>query len=289
MASKGVRYAKLGYVVPVTYGGLRMGANISKMSYKVVDGVDADGSSQSVGITATYPLIRSSMQSITLGSSLDRKIYNNTQALGSTDNKKVDVAAITLSGSKFDSYGQTQLGITLNGGKAYLDNQTVAKTYGGYTKLALNATRYQSVDETTSLSLSAQLQASNKNLDSSEKLYLGGSSGVRAYPSNEAGGDMGTLISAEATKSLPYGMSATLFYDYGYIVANKDNSQIKAHPNEYALGGAGASLAYAKGNFSAKATLAYRVGTNPNAQADGSDNDGTKKIPTVWFQINKGF
>ena len=45
-------------------------------------------------------------------------------------------------------------------------------------------------------------QMAGGNLDPSEKFYLGGSTGVRAYPSGEAGGSTGQLISLELRRQL---------------------------------------------------------------------------------------
>jgi hemolysin activation/secretion protein len=65
-------------------------------------------------------------------------------------------------------------------------------------KNPLQFLRIQRVNEKLNLQLLANAQFADKNLDSSEKLSLGGATGVRAYPSGEASGDEGRKLSVDA-------------------------------------------------------------------------------------------
>ena len=55
----------------------------------------------------------------------------------------------------------------------------------------------QWINENLNFKTSGLAQFSNKNLDSSEQLSLGGITGVRAYPSGEASGDQGYKLTTE--------------------------------------------------------------------------------------------
>jgi len=128
----------------------------------------------------------------------------------------------------------------------------------------------------------------SKNLDSSEKFYLGGAGGVRAYPTNEGGGSEGHMLRLELRKRLPGNLALTGFYDWGAVTVNKDNAITGAASlNHYALQGAGLSLAWAT-NFglNLSAMLAHRIGDNPNPTSTGADQDGTLKGNRIWLQAS---
>ena len=301
MATQGIRYVNGGYSIPIGYSGLKAGISASKMTYEVTDGPEADGDATTVGIWTSYPIIRSSKNNLNITLRYDQKYYENRSVNVTTSDKTNKGFSASLAGSYSDSYGQTSYGVTINRGKMdltgltsdYVSDQATAQTNGSYTKVLLNASRNQRISDTFSLVLSGILQKSDKNLDSGEKLYLGGANGVRAYPTNEAGGDEGWLINTEITKSLKYGFSAGLFYDIGQIKQHHTlytNWQgASTADNKYILKGAGINVNYYYNTWSAKATIAFKDGDNPNPQPDGTDNDSTDKNPRVWVQLMKVF
>ena len=160
-----------------------------------------------------------------------------------------------------------------------------------YTKFNLSLNRLQTLNNHLSLYAAASAQTSNRNLDSSEKLYLGGITGVRAYPSSEAGGSEGNTLTIELRERLQNNLTLTGFYDYGWIKANHDNNVTSpANPNGYVLQGYGLSVTWqATQAVDVKATLAQRMGNNPAAQANGTDGDGTKKVTRLWVSTGISF
>jgi hemolysin activation/secretion protein len=139
-------------------------------------------------------------------------------------------------------------------------------------------------------------QAASKNLDSSERLYLGGATGVRAFPASEAGGAAGHTLTLELRQRLDNAFTLTGFYDYGRITVNKhnanasDGSAISA-VNAYDLQGYGASLAWMDGKgIELKATMSKRNADNPAADVTtGMDGDKTKKITRLWLSVGISF
>ena len=73
-----------------------------------------------------------------------------------------------------------------------------ARSQGGYHKLQLSAARLQTLSGPLSLYAAVRGQLAFDNLDSSEKMELGGAYGVRAYPEGESYGDQGYIATAEA-------------------------------------------------------------------------------------------
>jgi len=134
-------------------------------------------------------------------------------------------------------------------------------------------------------------QIASKNLDSSEKLYLGGASGVRAYPSGEGGGSEGQLVNLELRWKLAQGVTVSAFYDYGQVVVNRDNSFANALvANAFSLKGRGLAVLW---NGAAGQGLglvwSQRDGSNPNPSATGSDQDGTQVRDRLWMTVNLPF
>lgn len=301
MVTHGIRYGKLGYTIPLGASGAKIGASYSAMSYYVVLGPEATGTATTAGVNFSYPILRSGTKNLTFNSALDKKDYANYSAGTLISDKTAHVFSNGLTYTKFDTSGQTSLGFTYTLGyinlkdneSDYLADQQTKRSHGRYSKLTLNASRNQMLNETTFLSTNFTAQKSSKNLDSGEKMYLGGSSGIRAYPSNEGGGDEGYMISLELSKSFANNFAGSVFYDYGRIKQNRDlynGALTTLNPyNIYDLKGWGLSTTYTQGTMSIKGSVAWRVGTNPNTQADGSDNDGTKEAARVWVSLSKAF
>jgi hemolysin activation/secretion protein len=162
---------------------------------------------------------------------------------------------------------------------------------GSFQKLRFSAARQQVITDRFSLYADFSGQAASKNLDSSEKFYLGGPDGVRAYPVNEGGGAEGLLLNLEARERLPANFNAVGFFDWGSVHVNKDNNIAGAAlPNTDDLKGVGVSLAWqAKFGLSLKATFAHRLGSNPDPTSTGDDQDGSHIENRVWLQASIPF
>jgi hypothetical protein len=84
------------------------------------------------------------------------------------------------------------------------------------------------------------------------------------------------------------------FYDWGLITQNKfNNSQSLVGPtvlssvNTYALSGFGALINYdLNPTYSFRATVAKRIGSNPNPTAAGTDQDGSLSKTRLWLVVN---
>ena len=172
---------------------------------------------------------------------------------------------------------------------------STTRTAGAYSKVRYALSRQQQVSADLSLYGSLSGQWAGKNLDSSEKFYLGGSSGVRAYPSNEGGGSQGQLLNVELRWQLPEGMNLTGFYDHGRVTQNVMNDFAGAPAlNRFALKGAGVSMGWRHGSgVSLQATYARRLGSNPNAITTdvnrGADQDGTLHRNRFWLTASVAF
>jgi hemolysin activation/secretion protein len=121
-------------------------------------------------------------------------------------------------------------------------------------------------------------------------LYLGGASGVRAYPSGEGGGSEGHLLNLELRWKLAHGFTLTGFYDYGQVVVNRYNNYANSVvANAFSLKGRGLALIWNSMAGEIKAVWSQRDGSNPNPSATGSDQDGTQVRDRLWVSANLPF
>jgi hemolysin activation/secretion protein len=303
--TQGSNYGRLAWSLPVGNGGWRLGANASHMAYKVVTPefalLDARGTSSTAGLDASYPLLRSRLRNLYLAVNLDSKRFDNQSAGVTTTRYKVALASLALNGNLYDNLaggGANNASLALVHGRVDLTgspNQgadaATTRTDGSFSKLRYAAARQQSITPSIALYAALSGQIAGKNLDSSEKFYLGGASGVRAYPTSEGSGSEGQLLNIELRTRLPADFELIGFYDWGSVRVNKDNAIAGAAAlNRYALHGLGVSLGWTgNAGLSLKATLARRLGSNPNATSTGTDQDGTLDKQRLWLQASLPF
>jgi hemolysin activation/secretion protein len=126
------------------------------------------------------------------------------------------------------------------------------------------------------------------NLDSSEKMELGGAYGVRAYPEGEAYGDEGVIATAEArlmlnrwTGSMPGQLQLIAFVDAGQV--NYAHNPWFAGPNRARRSGYGAGLNwFGPDNLIVRASYARHLG---DQAATSAPDHGDR----IWLQIVKLF
>lgn len=305
IATEGSEYIRVAQAVPVGYSGLRMGVNTSHLKYKLISqdysALQAKGTADAYGVDAMYPFIRTRQSNLNGLLAVDRKHYINQTQSGTASDYQSRLLNLGINGSFADAYwggGRTTLGLTaikgsLDLGKSATQSSdaTTTQTAGNFSKLKYAMARDQEIGRGVSLYASLNGQSANKNLDSSEKFYLGGMYGVRAYPTSEAGGAEGQLANLELRSR--WGASSTLtgFYDYGRVVVNPNNNYVGAPAlNKYALKGYGLAYGFsASPAISLKVTLARRIGNNPNPTTSGNDQDGTLVKTRVWFNTNVAF
>jgi len=254
------------------------------------------------GMEWIYPLIRSDELSATVTLTTDAKDFKNISAQGllMTD-YSANVFGAQIGGFYRDlnpgggtgtySVLVTHGNINLDGSLNQGTDKSGPKTAGSFEKIRVSGTWQQAVTTQTSAFLSYTAQLAGKNLDSSEKMQLGGVSGVRAYPTGEGSGSDGQLLQLELRHSLDSGLLLTGFYDWGQIWLQHDPTFPGGPPhNRNTYRGFGASVGYTNDdgvNF--RATWARRQGHNPNPTQTGMDQDGTRDRNRYWLQVTVPF
>jgi hemolysin activation/secretion protein len=291
--TNGSDYARLAYSLPVGNDGLRVGGSASSLVYRLVAAdfiaLQAKGSSSSVGLDTSYPILRSRSKNLYVTMNYDQKSFNNEANRVTSSNYTINDLVLSLSGNLFDDLaggGSSGASVSIVQGQVALGALNIgenAALNGGFSKARYSLNRLQFVTEKVSLYGAISGQKSSMTLDSSEKFYLGGAGGVRAYPASEGSGSSGNLTNLELRYRLPAGLSLTGFYDYGNI-QNYDGSK------SYSLAGKGVALDWqASYGLNLKATLAQRNGNNPNPMANGNDQDGSLTKNRLWLQATMPF
>ena len=121
------------------------------------------------------------------------------------------------------------------------------------------------------------------NLDSSQKISLGGPLGLRAYDTGTVIGDNAVLISSEFRHSLGAvyqgQLSASAFVDAAHVMVNA--SPWAAGSNQVQLYGSGLGLSWvSKDHLSVNASVALPLGPE---QANLSHS------PRAWITLTKNF
>lgn len=246
-------YGRLSWDAPVGYNGLRLGVALSNTRYTLGDAfsnLDAHGTARTAALYGSYPLILAPTHSLKLGVSLEhRQLTDITGIVNADMRKRANVAVLTLGGDIHDSLlgggatawrlANTVGNLTLNAQAAQQDQ--LAKTAGNYDKLVLSASRLQALPFRFSLYLAGTVQWASKNLDSSEKFFLGGGNGVRAYPQGEAPGDEGWLVNLALLYQIESGLQVKVFQDEGGVTINR-NPYLIGQGNHRHLSGTGLGL-----------------------------------------------
>ena len=291
--TEGNDYLRTGYTVPLGNVGWRTGASVSTLRYRLVApefaALNGKGTSDSVGVEASYPIIRSRARNLTLNLNVERKRFLNESNDQLQSDYASNSASVGLSGNSFDTAGgggANSASLTLVAGTMDLGSLQAGENperEGSFTKVRYAFSRQQTLSSALSLYASLSGQSANTTLDSSEKLSLGGSGGVRAYPSGEGSGSSGQIAALELRWRVSPSATLTSFYDWGHV-SNADGS------SSYSLQGAGVGVSWQTPvGATVKAVWAHRLGDNPNPTATGVDQDGTLSLNRWWFTASLPF
>jgi hypothetical protein len=221
--------------------------------------------------------------------------YTDSFLAGGVNNTALDIAngKVDMGGSFNDFSGESH---------KQNDYETV-NTQGRFNRVRWTFNRNQFLSDSWVLSFDATRQWAGRNLDASERLYLGGINGVRAYPTTEGAGSEGYLMKLELRKYLPYNFSASVFVDDGQVKQHVNSMRndgtgsllIDNEPGEYNLRGYGASLQWnGPYNTIVRAIYATRMGKHPNPvirQTDDkvTDQDGRLVRHVLWLSGSVAF
>ena len=309
--TKGSEYTAVSINLPVGYGGGRTTWRYSDMIYELgtpFNSTKPSGSSVEAYADLSSKLFQIQKFNFSGRVAASHTKYDNDVLTGKSNKKYIEKIVANFSFDSQDSfllggisYGDvalTQGMLNLKGYSTDYDNdQLSAKTHGPYSKVVLSLGKIQQINTSDQLSLKFSSQYALKNLDGAEQFSLGGTSGVRAYPSGEGSGSHGFLTNFEYKKQLFDNFSISAFYDYGMVKVYKNtysswNSTNTSHKNQYFLQGAGVGASLVLNEYaSISYQYAKKIGNNNGKDTDGNNSDGLNLSKRHLFslQINYQF
>jgi hemolysin activation/secretion protein len=278
--------------LPLGGDGWRLTAALSRAEYSLggaFSSLDASGTADSVRIGAAYPIIRSRATNLKIQIEADQsKLADHFRASQTELDKKSHGLTATLSGDWLDELlggGSTRAELALRTGNLSLGPTAATQdappdgpgTAGRFSKATLSVQRQQTITPELSLQVQLTVQGTGKNLDSSEKLSLGGPTSIPGYVSGEASGDSGAHAKlAVRWQALPE-LALTAFADYAKLRLAHD-PLAAATRNDKRLTDTGISVDWLIGKqFTASAILAWAGKEAPNP----ADNDRLR----LWFSL----
>ncbi len=293
--SQGSEYLRMAYRWVTGVEGLSIGVHASQLNYEVVNNLQnalyKSGDAVKRGVELVYELVNESSQI----SSLALKF----------DNKSSSAIGLNLANSA--SYVSWVSGLELKGllremipgGAVFTYNAqyalgnvdtTGASTIGGidvdegtFSKIRFNGTIMQPLGGLGSLFAGLTVQRSNRNLDPSERFYLGGPLGVRAYGMGEGAGSEGEIATLEFRQRLGTHTTLSEFYDWGRVRLTQEATSSSS------LSGVGVSLSHDMSNgVTLKGTWARSTGNTPPLplNPNGGDNVDRNRF---WLSMETRF
>ena len=291
------------YMTPIAKQGERVGISYARSHYSLGGAFTAlgyTGTAETLSLHFQHNFKRSRDVNVYGTIRFDMKsLEDEAKSMSYNNPKSARNWVYGINGDSLDRFwtgGKNTFSLSYTHGDLSIDDERqrvydagTARTAGHFGKWNLELTRLQHVSERVSLYLSYNRQWAEKNLDSSEKMSLGGPNGVRAYPVGEASGDDGWRWTSELRWNLPTREGDENVWQ---LIAFADGGHVNLYHNGLPgyVGAAGRSL-YGAGvgvnwsnqaNWVARAHYAWKIG--PEDAVSDTDRSGR-----FWFQIYKFF
>lgn len=294
----GTVFGRLSYEAPLGDNGMRIGFGAARVNYSLggaFEALNALGASNIYDASLTIPVIRQRNENLFLRFSADSKdLTDELRAVHYDSHKQVNGLGVgwawerrdnAWGGGYWSSNGvlyHGDLDIRSASARALDQSRYGNHTNGGFTKLSFQFARLQTLGARQTLFLGVGGQLSNRDLDASEKISLGGHDAVRAYPAGEVLVDQGFIANLEYRYAWRKDITLYSFYDASRGWLNRSHSAAGGTPMR-SLRGPGIGINWAKpGDFSIDLTVAWR-NTQPAVTSGGDKN------PRVFFQVQKFF
>ena len=309
-------FGYLDYALPVFDNGTRIGASIDYLDYELTNqskGEGGDGSAWNANLYLKYPMVRTTDLNVEMEAKYTHTVLKDNNLTAQLDHTKIDKGVLTISGNRSDDLllnGVTYFSAALTVGNIQLENANykvtdalTSKTAGSYSKLNVSLQRLQNLVGDLSTKISVEGQWASKNLDTSEKYFLGGPYSAEAYPVGQIAGDNAALFYADLRYDfykMPWGGDFQLktFYSYGWAQLLKNPDTYSAYygldgkHNEMSIQSVGLGFSQTwTDSFVLRAMVAKQVGTNEyreipvnnNEDYDQSDSDYRAWVEAIYY------
>jgi hemolysin activation/secretion protein len=273
-------YARLAYEAVMSGEGTRAGAAVSALHYRLGDvlaPLDASGNAAIGSLWLTHPIVRSRGFNLNAQLQYDRQqLRDRVGASDIANDRHLDQGTLGVSGDVGDaglspavngfSLSWTSGRLAFDDDKARFSDAATAGTQGAFSKWNLSLNRLQRLGDRTSVYIAFAGQWTAKNLDSSQKMVVGGPASVRAYDTGAVAGDVGQQVTVELRQEvgsvLNGSLQAIAFVDGAHVTI--DQRPWAAGTNGATLSGAGVGLRWAgPDHWTFSAFVATPTGAEP--------------------------
>jgi hemolysin activation/secretion protein len=296
-----MNYGRLAYDVLLNGSGTHLGGSLSALGYTLgapLEALKAHGSAQVASLWAKHPLLRSRDVNFYGKFQLDRlQLRDRIDVSASRTDRHLDNLTASLEGDLRDkvltgAITSWNLGATV--GRVGFDDDIAesidaqsARSGGQYTKWNMNLARLQGLTQNDSLYLGVAGQWAGANLDSSQKISVGGPYTVRAYEVGAVSGDNGYTTTIELRHDFEASGSnrwqAIAFVDSAHVQINRDVWAGVTGASSATLSGAGLGINWVGAQqWSGKLHIAAPFGTRPE-QLSGTASS------RAAIEIGRGF
>jgi hemolysin activation/secretion protein len=291
----GLNHARLGYEILINGQGTGLGGAYSALRYALGDPL-ANGSARVASLWAKHPLLRSREVNLYGQLQFDSlQLRDHIDATTIKTDRSLKNLTLSLSGDVRDTFfsgGINTWNMGFTAGRVGFDNVDAqvndagtTGTQGGFSKCNMNLARLQSLSPKNGLYLSFSGQWASGNLDSSQKMTVGGPFTVRAYVAGALSGDTGYQATAELRHALGTAWGGqwqtVAFVDTAHVTVNK-NTWVSG-TNSATLSGSGLGINWAGlKQWRAKAFISKRIGAVPSLVASSAPI-------RAWVEISKEF
>lgn len=217
-------FGRIGYSLPVSNEGTRLGATYSKVRYDIGGDFAALGISGEVTNTElvlTHPYVRSRARNIVFGIGLrNTKTAQTTLGIPTADSS-IDLLSLTALGNwvHADSATTSATLVVSGNGKDNPGNRQDAQR----AKADIDISHLRAASKNWDLYMRGNMVLSSGALPDTEKFSLGGPGNVRGYRSSDLRGETGWVATGELRRQFVAVNTVgvfSMFYDWGAIKAD---------------------------------------------------------------------
>jgi len=219
-------------------------------------------------------------------------LAQSTRSTGTDAQQQITIERLTIDGVRQDDLGGVTSGsiavshgmLSIAPGAAKSLDAVGPNAQGGYLVGDVWLSRSQALPAGFTLTGNFNGQISDKNLDSSQQLYLGGPYGVMSYQVGDGGGDEGYILTFNLSHKvdvprLPGSLTASLLAQTGKVWINHTSYRGFTGRNTIAESGVGVGLDYKWRIIDVSLSYSHQIGANATPTVSRGRNQ-------LWFDVN---